>query len=27
MLPAIFIFLYGEEYLIEGISYQSGVKG
>ncbi|MDR0974125.1 MAG: carbohydrate ABC transporter permease [Ruminococcus sp.] len=27
MLPAIFIFLYGEEYLVEGIAYQSGVKG
>jgi multiple sugar transport system permease protein len=27
MLPAIFIFLYGEEYLVEGIAYQSAVKG
>lgn len=27
MIPAILIFLYGEDYLVEGISYQGGVKG
>lgn len=27
MVPTILIYLYGEEYLIEGISYSSGVKG
>ncbi len=27
MVPGILIFLYGEEYLIEGISYSGGLKG
>ena len=27
MVPTILIYLYGEEYLIEGISYSGGVKG
>ena len=27
MVPPLLIFLYGEEYLVEGISYQGGVKG
>ena len=27
MVPTILIYLYGEEYLIDGISYSSGVKG
>lgn len=27
MVPTILIFLYGEEYLVEGISYSGGVKG
>ena len=27
MIPGILIFLYGEDYLVEGISYQGGVKG
>ena len=27
MIPSLMIFLYGEEYLIEGITYQGGVKG
>ncbi len=27
MIPSLFIFLYGEDYLIEGITYQGGVKG
>lgn len=27
MVPSLLIFLYGEEYLIEGITYQGGVKG
>lgn len=27
MIPTILIYLYGEEYLIEGISYSGGVKG
>ncbi|MDE5779680.1 MAG: carbohydrate ABC transporter permease [Lachnospiraceae bacterium] len=27
MVPAILIFLYGEEYLVEGISYSGSVKG
>ncbi len=26
MIPALLVFLYGEEYLVEGISYQGGVK-
>lgn len=27
MIPGLLIFLYGEEYLVEGIMYQGGVKG
>jgi multiple sugar transport system permease protein len=27
MIPALFIFLYGEEYLVEGITYAGGIKG
>lgn len=27
MIPGILIFLYSEEYLVEGIAYQGGVKG
>ena len=27
MVPTILIFLYGEEYLVDGISYSGGVKG
>ncbi|MDR1329619.1 MAG: carbohydrate ABC transporter permease [Oscillospiraceae bacterium] len=27
MVPAILLFLYGEEYLIEGITYSGGLKG
>ena len=27
MIPTILIYLYGEEYLIDGISYSGGVKG
>ncbi len=27
MIPAILIFLYGEEYLVEGINYSGGLKG
>ncbi len=27
MVPALLIFLYGEEYLVEGITYQGGIKG
>ncbi|MBO4310898.1 MAG: carbohydrate ABC transporter permease [Lachnospiraceae bacterium] len=27
MIPSLLIFLYGEDYLVEGISYQGGVKG
>jgi multiple sugar transport system permease protein len=27
MIPAILIFLYGEEYLVEGITYAGGIKG
>lgn len=27
MIPSLFVFLYGEEYLVEGISYQGGIKG
>ena len=27
MVPTILIFLYGEEYLVEGISYSGSVKG
>ncbi len=27
MVPSLLVFLYGEEYLVEGITYQGGVKG
>ena len=27
MIPGILIFLYSEEYLVEGITYQGGIKG
>ena len=27
MIPALLIFLYGEEYLVEGITYSGGIKG
>jgi multiple sugar transport system permease protein len=27
MVPCLLIFLYGEEYLIEGITYSGGIKG
>ena len=27
MVPTLLIFLYGEEYLVEGITYQGGLKG
>ena len=27
MVPSLLIFLYGEEYLIDGITYQGGIKG
>ncbi|SFC36852.1 carbohydrate ABC transporter permease [Butyrivibrio sp. YAB3001] len=27
LVPPLLIFLYGEEYLVEGISYQGGIKG
>lgn len=27
MIPTLLVFLYGEEYLIEGITYQGGIKG
>ncbi|MBO4337651.1 MAG: carbohydrate ABC transporter permease [Lachnospiraceae bacterium] len=27
MIPTILIYLYGEDYLVDGISYSSGVKG
>ncbi len=27
MVPALLLFLYGEEYLVEGITYSGGVKG
>ena len=27
MIPALLLFLYGEEYLLEGVSYSGGVKG
>ena len=27
MIPSLFVFLYGEEYLVEGITYQGGIKG
>ena len=27
LIPSLLIFLYGEDYLVEGISYQGGIKG
>ena len=27
MVPCLFVFLYGEDYLVEGITYQGGIKG
>lgn len=27
MVPSLLVFLYGEEYLVEGITYQGGIKG
>ena len=27
MVPTLLVFLYGEEYLVEGITYQGGLKG
>lgn len=27
MIPSLLVFRYGEEYLVEGISYQGGIKG
>ena len=27
LIPPLLIFLYGEDYLVEGISYQGGIKG
>jgi multiple sugar transport system permease protein len=27
MMPSLFVFLYGEDQLVEGITYQGGVKG
>ena len=27
MIPSILIFLYGEDYLVEGIAYSGGIKG
>ena len=27
MIPTLLVFLYGEEYLVEGITYQGGIKG
>jgi multiple sugar transport system permease protein len=27
MVPCLLIFLYGEDYLVEGITYQGGIKG
>ena len=27
MIPPLLMFLYGEEYLVEGITYQGGIKG
>ena len=26
MVPPILVFLYGEDYLVEGITYQGGIK-
>ena len=27
MIPTILMFLYGEDYLVEGIAYSGGIKG
>lgn len=27
MVPSLLVFLYGEEYLVDGINYQGGIKG
>ena len=27
MIPSILVFIYGEEYLVDGIAYQGGIKG
>lgn len=27
MVPSLLVFLYGEEYLVDGITYQGGIKG
>ena len=27
MVPTILMFLYGEDYLLEGITYSGGIKG
>ena len=27
MIPTLLVFLYGEESLVEGISFQGGIKG
>lgn len=27
MIPSLLVFLYGEEYLVDGITYQGGIKG
>ena len=27
MVPSILMFLYGEDYLVEGITYSGGIKG
>lgn len=27
LIPSLFVFLYGEDYLVEGITYQGGIKG
>lgn len=27
LVPSLFVFLYGEEYLVNGITYQGGIKG
>lgn len=27
MVPSLLVFLYGEDYLVEGITYQGGIKG
>ena len=27
LVPALLVYLYGEDYLVEGIAYQGGIKG